>query len=83
MYNHEGYIYDPWNEVQPEENIKIFHDIKTPNGETISVDWTPYETMTEFEFREWIEFGMPTRTDNDNSNFNHNDWEYFIWNYLK
>lgn len=79
MYNYKGYTYEPWKEVEPEECIKIFHDVKTPDGNQTYIDWTPYKYLTEVEFQQWIDVGMPTCDKNPNfGNFNHNDWKDYI-----
>jgi len=45
-----------------EDNRKIFHSA-TKDGKEVSMDWSPYSTPTEKEFKLWIDLGMPTRKD--------------------
>ena len=58
---YKGYVYQPYEDVEPEENVKIFHFVKTPDGREIQMDWSPYSTPTPEEFALWIELGMPDR----------------------
>lgn len=57
----DGYQYTP--EMMREDQFvsKIWHDVVTPQGEKISVDWTPYEFMTPADFKLWLELGKPER----------------------
>ena len=43
-----------------EDNRKIFHSA-TKDGKEVSMDWSPYSTPTEEEFKLWVDLGMPTR----------------------
>ena len=45
-----------------EDNRKIFHSA-TKDGKEVSMDWSPYSTPTEKEFKLWVDLGMPTRKD--------------------
>ena len=45
-----------------EDNRKISHSA-TKDGKEVSMDWSPYSTPTEKEFKLWIDLGMPTRKD--------------------
>lgn len=44
-----------------EDNIKLWHNVITPQCELIYVDWTPYARMSETDFIRWIKLGMPGR----------------------
>jgi len=55
-----GYKYQPWVD-QTTEVVKIFHDVHTPTGEVVDMDWSPYNTPTEDDFRLWLDLGMPRR----------------------
>lgn len=58
-----GYTYV--GDVEEEEdNRKIFHDVKTPEGKLIHMDMSPYHVVTQDEFELWIRLGMPSRNDN-------------------
>lgn len=55
------YIYAPWEE-RDEDCIKIWHDIIcVPSNKIVSVDWSPYEYMTEEQVKLWLDLGMPDR----------------------
>jgi len=43
-----------------EDNRKIFHSA-TKDGKEVSMDWSPYSTPTDEEFKLWVDLGMPTR----------------------
>lgn len=57
---YKGFIYKPWQEVM-DDNIKVYHDVETPDGKIIDMDWSPYETPSFDDFKMWIELGMPKR----------------------
>ena len=59
-YTYKGYVYEPWEDVEP-DNVKIFHDFRTPDGKRISMDWSPYKVPTPEDIKTWIELGMPGR----------------------
>lgn len=61
-FEYKGYVYGYWHDVE-EDNIKCFHEVKTPEGETISMPVGPYGGVNETMFQRWIEMGMPTRKD--------------------
>ena len=44
-----------------EDNQKIWHMIKTPDGKTVNVDFTPYEYMTKDDVELYVKLGMPKR----------------------
>jgi hypothetical protein len=46
---------------EEEDNRKIWHMLKTPEGETIDVDFTPYEYMRKSDVELYIKLGMPKR----------------------
>ena len=43
---------------------KISHSAKK-DGKEVSIDWSPYNYMTDEEFKTWVDLGMPTRKDVD------------------
>ena len=56
----DGYVY--MTEIDEEEdNRKIFHMLKTPEGKTIDIDFTPYEYMRKSDVELYIKLGMPKR----------------------
>jgi hypothetical protein len=56
----DGYVY--MTEIDEEEdNRKIFHMLRTPEGETIDVDFTPYSYMSKNDVALYIKLGMPQR----------------------
>jgi len=46
---------------EEEDNRKIWHMLKTPEGETINVDFTPYAYMSKDDVELYIKLGMPER----------------------
>jgi hypothetical protein len=55
-----GYVY--MTEIEEEEdNRKIWHMLKTPEGKTIDVDFTPYSYMSKNDVELYIKLGMPQR----------------------
>lgn len=59
MIQHKGYIYQPWEDIE-EDNIKIFHDVLTPEGKKISIPLSPYCSPNQLHFEKWVELGCPT-----------------------
>ena len=59
-YEYKGFQYLPWEDHE-DDNVKIFHDVATPAGRTIHMDWSPYDTPSEAEFQLWIDLGLPGR----------------------
>jgi hypothetical protein len=56
----DGYTY--MTDIDEEEdNRKIWHMLKTPEGETINVDFTPYAYMSKEDVELYIKLGMPKR----------------------
>lgn len=60
-YEYKGYRYDPFDDVEPEECCKTFHDVICPDGTRDSMDWSPYSAPTEEQYKLWIELGRPRR----------------------
>ena len=60
-YKCEGYEYEPW-EDREEDNIKIWHDIRTPGGEVIHGPWSPYKVPTLEQFSEFVSDYVNKRT---------------------
>jgi hypothetical protein len=46
---------------EEEDNRKIFHMLKTPEGKTIDIDFTPYAYMSKDDVELYIKLGMPKR----------------------
>jgi hypothetical protein len=46
---------------EEEDNRKIWHMLKTPEGKTIDIDFTPYAYMTRDDVELYIKLGMPKR----------------------
>lgn len=49
---------------------KIMHYVITPTGKQLPINWSPYEHMSDSDFKLWIHLGMPPRPIKG-SNFNH------------
>jgi hypothetical protein len=66
MYD-TGFKIGDWEyrtEVEDYDDVtKIFHYAIKPNGGEISIDFSPYSTMTKETFKLWVKAGMPTRKD--------------------
>jgi hypothetical protein len=58
---------DGWKYNAEEEDygdaLKIHHSAISPKGEEVSIDFSPYQTMTKDLFKAWLDLGMPTRKD--------------------
>ena len=61
-HEYKGYIYQPEEDVEP-DNIKIFHDVITPEGNRISLGFSPYDIPTKENFARWVDLGCPKRGD--------------------
>jgi hypothetical protein len=59
-FSYKGYEYQPWLDYE-EDNVKRFHDVKTPEGKSIYAELSSYEEFTEETFQKWIDLGMPGR----------------------
>jgi hypothetical protein len=46
---------------EEEDNRKIWHMLKTPEGKTIDIDFTPYAYMNKDDVELYIKLGMPKR----------------------
>ena len=57
VYKYQGFTYDPW-EDREEDNIKIWHDIKCPDGRTVHGDWSPYTVPSVNQFIDFIEVNV-------------------------
>lgn len=44
-----------------EDNQKIWHMIKTPDGKTVNIDFTPYQYMSKDDVEFYIKLDMPKR----------------------
>ena len=67
-----------------EDNVKNFHylfRVLEQSMEPIkNFDWSPYSWVGEKDIRLWIECGMPSRLENNNSNFNTASMELYAQN---
>lgn len=62
-FQYKNYTYQPEYEVESDMgNAKIWHEIVTPEGKTISADFTPYYYMSKEDFIKFIDAGMPGRS---------------------
>lgn len=60
-FQYKGWIYCPESDVEP-DNVKIFHNVITPDKRRISFDWSPYCVPSLGEFSLWVDLGCPDRT---------------------
>lgn len=58
VFEYKGYQYCPEKDFEP-DNVKIFHTVKTSDGEEVEMKLSPYEELTEENFKKWIDLGMP------------------------
>ena len=60
---YNGWYLVQHSETEPDGDCsKIYHVARSwPSGD-VHIDWTPYEFMTDEEFKLWIELKMPGRT---------------------
>jgi len=62
VHEYNGYRYSYEREKEADgDNIKNFHRVRTPSGDEVVLDWSPYEVPTESDFNLWIDLGMPKR----------------------
>lgn len=71
-YSYRGFEYDRYEDVEPEENIKIYHFANSVGGvvkvvnenrayASVTLDWSPYEELTEEQFRLFVDNNFPSR----------------------
>lgn len=59
---YKGYNYFNEYEVESDgDNAKYYHDVKTPDGKVVSLDWSPYNIPSFEDFAAWVDLGMPKR----------------------
>jgi hypothetical protein len=58
---YKGFIYSQELDIEPNEVAKIFHNIRTPEGRTIYMDWSSYSTPSQNDFELYIDLGLPDR----------------------
>ena len=55
-----GYSY--YTDIEDDDDVrKIWHYAKTPDGDVVDIDFTPYDYMNREIFTAWVEQGMPER----------------------
>lgn len=52
---YKGFTYTYWDD-QDDDVCKRWHDITSPAGKTVSVDLSPYESMTPASFQVFVDF---------------------------
>lgn len=62
LYNYDGYLYVP-EEAKEEDVKKIYHFYVDRNGEVDDIDFDPYRLMSEEDFQNYIDAGLPSRKD--------------------
>ena len=58
--NYKGFTYSQELDYEP-DNVKIFHEVKTPNGKIVHMDWSSYSTPTQNDFELYVDLGLPDR----------------------
>ena len=56
---YKGWTYDVWEDDDGDVRKK-FHSAKK-DGQTVDMDWSPYDTPDQRDWQLWIDLGMPTR----------------------
>jgi hypothetical protein len=56
---YKGWTYDVWEDDDGDVRKK-FHSAKK-DGQTVDMDWSPYDTPQDKDWQLWIDLGMPTR----------------------
>ena len=59
--DYKGWSYSTYDEDY-DDVIKKSH-VATKDGKEVSIDWSPYNKMTDEQFKTWVDLGMPTRKD--------------------
>lgn len=57
---YKGWTYTNYDEDYGDFLMKKEHRA-SKDGKEVEIDWTPYATMTDAQFKAWIDLGMPTR----------------------
>lgn len=57
---YKGWTYTNYDEDYGDFLMKKEHRA-SKDGKVVEIDWTPYATMTDAQFKAWIDLGMPTR----------------------
>lgn len=62
MFTHKGYVYQPWEDREP-DNVKIFHDVISLDDDKarLHMPLSPYSKPDAETFHMWIDSGMPSR----------------------
>jgi hypothetical protein len=60
-HTYRGYTYYPCVDTDGVEYKKIIHEVVTPEGKSVFMDWSAYSTPTEEQFALWIDLGLPRR----------------------
>lgn len=55
--DYKGYSYRGW-EDKGDDVVKMFHDVVTPDGNTIGGPWSPYTVPTREQFETFIDERM-------------------------
>lgn len=57
-WEYKGYKYVPQKDYE-EDNVKIFHDVITPDGKRTHIAWSPYSHPSSEDLKLWIDMGCP------------------------
>ena len=61
--DYKGWKYSSYDEDYG-DNRKTSH-VATKDGKEVDIDWSPYNRMSDEQFKTWVDLGMPTRKDVD------------------
>ena len=84
LFEYKGYHYCPWDDIEPNENCKTFHDVYVTSGTELKyftfVPMTPYvREIDKQTFKRWIDMGMPTREQLGNHHPENHEKYYNKW----
>jgi hypothetical protein len=57
-FEYKGHVFSTWKE-RMSDNVKIYHEIKTPEGKVEHMPWSPYDMPTVSEVKMFIDLGCP------------------------
>ena len=55
----DWFVYAPEEECD-DDCAKLYHYVVTPEGNTVSLPWSPYSRPTASDLTLWVQVGMPT-----------------------
>lgn len=56
---YKGFRYEVYEDVEPEECVKLFHTCVTPTDERYDIPFSPYFEPKLADFAAWVNLGCP------------------------